>query len=382
MTGKKIRRYDLDWARVMVFGLLILYHVGMFFVEWGWHVKNNELYPWLQWPMAFVNRWRLPILFVISGMGTFYALSFRSWGQFVWERNKRLGIPLIFGMLLIVPPQVYYERLANAQFTGSLIEFFRTVAYSGIYPEGNFSWHHLWFLPYLLVYSVLLAPLFIYLRRNPDNAFLMWMRKKLNNPYSLFLFIIPLYLFEALLEPFFPVTHALVDDWFALTNFFFLFFYGFLLLCCGDVFWTALDKIKKKALGIGILSFAILIFIWQFEDGIIRHFVEAGIAVLNMWMWILVILGYAAKYRNKPSKWLAYANRAVYPFYILHQTITVAIGYYIKDMEWGFLPKFLILTLGTFGACWVLYDLIILRIPLLHPFFGLKKNSYQIKKTQ
>lgn len=380
MTTKKIRRYDLDWARVMVFGLLILYHVGMFFVEWGWHVKNNELYPWLQWPMAFVNRWRLPILFVISGMGTYYALSFRSWKQFVWERNKRLGIPLIFGMLLIVPPQVYYERLSNAQFTGSLIDFLTSVAYSGIYPEGNFSWHHLWFLPYLLVYSVVLAPLFIYLRRNPDNAFLNWIRKNLKNPNSLFLFIIPLYLFEALLEPFFPVTHALVDDWFALINFLFLFFYGFLLLSCGKFFWTALEKIKERALWIGILAFATLVFIWQFEDSILRHFTEAGVAVLNMWAWILVILGYAAKYRNKPSRWLAYANRAVYPFYILHQTITVTIGYYLKDLELGFIPKFIILTLGTFGGCWLLYDLIILRIPLLHPFFGLKKSSYEMKK--
>ena len=61
----KIRRYDLDWLRVIVFGLLIFYHVGMFFVPWGWHIKNNEIYGWLRYPMLFVNQWRLPILFVI-----------------------------------------------------------------------------------------------------------------------------------------------------------------------------------------------------------------------------------------------------------------------------------------------------------------------------
>lgn len=380
MNSKKIRRHDLDWARVMVFGLLILYHVGMFFVEWGWHVKNNEIYTWLQWPMAFVNRWRLPILFVISGMGTYYALSYRSLGQFVSERNKRLGIPLIFGMLLIVPPQVYFERLANGQFDGTLIEFFRTVAYQGIYPEGNFSWHHLWFLPYLLVYSIVLAPLFVYFRRRPHNQFLNWIRKKLQNPNYLFLFIIPLYLIEALMEPFFPVTRALINDWFAFTNYLFLFLCGFLLLSCGDIFWHALDKVKKKALYMGVLAFIILVILWQFDDGIVRHFVEAAVAVLNLWAWILVILGYAAKYRNRPARWLAYANRAVYPFYILHQTITVTLGYYLKDLEWKFMPKFLILTLGTFGGCWLIYDLIILRIPFLHPFFGLKKSTNLMKK--
>ena len=382
MTTKKIRRYDLDWARVMVFGLLIIYHVGMFFVEWGWHVKNNELYTWLQWPMVFVNRWRLPILFVISGMGTYYALSYRGWKQFVWERNKRLGIPLIFGMLLIIPPQVYYERLANGQFTGSLIDFFSTVAYQGVYPEGNISWNHLWFLPYLLVYSVLLAPIFIHWRRHPENRFLNWVKGLLKKPGRLFLFIIPLYLTESLMEPFFPVTHALVGDWFALANFMIFFLYGFILLSAGNIFWIALEKVRKPALVTGIVAFISLLVLWQFEDGILRHFIEAGVAVVNLWAWILVILGYAAAKRNKPTKWLAYANRAVYPFYILHQTITVSIAYYIKDLDWSFLPKFLLLGAGTFLGCWILYDLVILRIRLLHPFFGLKQTSYKINKQE
>jgi len=122
----KIRRHDIDWLRVIVFGLLIFYHVGMFFVSWGWHIKNNITYEWLQWPMRFLNQWRLPILFVISGMGTYYALSKRSIRKFSWERIKRLGIPLIFGMFVIVPPQVYYERLDLGQFVGSYWDFFTT----------------------------------------------------------------------------------------------------------------------------------------------------------------------------------------------------------------------------------------------------------------
>ncbi len=380
MEAKKIRRYDLDWLRVMVFGLLILYHVGMFFVSWGWHVKNEELYPLLEWPMAFINRWRLHILFVISGIGTYYALSFRSGLQFVWERNKRLGIPLLFGMLLIVPPQVYFERLANQQFDGSLLHFFSTVAYTGVYPEGNISWHHLWFLPYLLVYSVLLAPVFLYFRKHPENRFLKMVRSMLRKPWKIYLFVIPLYFVEALVEPFFPVTHALVDDWFTFTNFLILFFYGFLLISAGEVFWATLDKIKQWALGIGIISFTTLVLIWTQEDNIYIHFTEALVAVINFWSWILVIMGFAASYKNKPSKWLAYANRAVYPFYILHQTLTVAIGYYLKDLALPFIPKFLILSLGTFLLCWIIYDLIILRLRWLHPLFGLKKQTYQLPK--
>ena len=63
------RRHDIDALRVIAFGLLILYHVCMFYVlDWGWHVKSTYQAEWLQWPMQFVNQWRMPLLFVISGL--------------------------------------------------------------------------------------------------------------------------------------------------------------------------------------------------------------------------------------------------------------------------------------------------------------------------
>ena len=134
-----MRRHDLDWLRVLVFGLLIFYHVGMFFVPWGFHIKNNVIYEEIKWPMLFLNQWRLPILFVISGMGTYYALSKRTGGRFAGERITRLLIPLVAGMLLVVPPQVYIERLAHGQFSGSYFDFWPSRAFAGIYPEGNLS---------------------------------------------------------------------------------------------------------------------------------------------------------------------------------------------------------------------------------------------------
>ncbi|NAS31341.1 acyltransferase family protein [Flavobacteriaceae bacterium R38] len=368
-----MRRYDLDWLRVLVFGLLIFYHVGMFFVPWGFHIKNNVIYDFIKWPMLFVNQWRLPILFLISGMGTFYALSYRSILKFNIERFKRLIIPLAFGMLFIVPPQVYFERLANNQFTGSYINYYLNDAFNGIYPEGNLSWHHLWFLPYLFVFSVCLSSLFVYLK-NHSNKFISWISKITMKPFGLYIFIIPLYLTEALVEPFFPVTHALINDWFYFTNFLILFFYGFLLISIKEHFWKALNQIKKTALIIGIISFGMQLFIWlQMEDSTLVHFTEALIKVVNLWSWILVILGYGSKYLNKPSRILKYCNRAVYPFYILHQTITIGIAYYLIDLNWSFGLKFTILSIGTFILCWLIYHFLILKIKFLHPLFGLKR---------
>lgn len=372
--NQKIRRYDLDWLRVIVFALLIFYHVGMFFVPWGWHIKNNDISEGMRWPMLFLNQWRLPILFVISGMGTYYALSKRSLWQFNLERFLRLGIPLAFGMLFIVPPQIYFERLATNEFIGSYFSYLTTKAYIGIYPEGNISWHHLWFLPYLFLYSLLLSPILVFLK-NRHTKMIQWLSKQLAKPFGFYIFIIPLYLIETLIEPFFPVTHALIDDWFTFINFMMLFFYGFLLISCGSIFWERIQLFKQKALWIGIVAFIIQTIIWVIgKDSIIIHFSEGMIKVVNLWSWILVLFGYAAKYLNRRSNILAYCNRAVYPFYILHQTITVGIGYYLMRLEWSITLKFIIMVLGTFIISWIIYHFIILKIRFLQPLFGLKKT--------
>ncbi len=376
-----MRRHDLDWLRVFVFALLILYHVGMFFVPWGWHIKNNEISEELIFPMLFVNQWRLPILFVISGMGTYYALGKRSGKQFSTERIIRLFVPLVIGMLLIVPPQVYIERITNTQYSGGYFDFWPAYAFTGIYPEGNMSWHHLWFLPYLLLFSLFLAPVFLYLRKHPANILTKGIKKMLQKPLGIFILIIPLYLTEAFVEPFFPVTHALVGDWFALLYFILLFFYGFLLISAQKEFWQEMEDHRKKYLLCGLVGFSLwLALIMLFNDSIYRHFTEAFLKVFNTWSWILTLFGYASKYLNRPSFILSYANEAVYPFYILHQTITIIIAYFLMDLPWNLFSKFTLLTVGTFLGSWLIYEFGIRRWKIMRPLFGLKLHSQLNRK--
>lgn len=372
----KERRYDLDWLRVFVFGLLILFHVGMFFVPWGWHIKNNQLSDSLQWPMLFINQWRLPILFVISGMGTRFALSFRSHSLFIKERIYRLLIPLIFGMLVIVPPQIFIERIAHGQFSGNYWQYYLSgTAFQGIYPTGNFSWHHLWFLPYLLVFSLAFSPWFISLRNKPQGPLLSWLRRKVAKPFNLYLFIIPLYFTETLLEPFFPSTHALVGDWFNLVNYGLLFLYGYLLISVKEVFWEALPEIKSTALVLGIFCFTLLVVRYTLiEDSTLIHFVEGLVKVTNLWSWILVLFAYSSQYLNRHSQLLAYCNQAVYPFYILHQTIIIVLAYFMMNSPMNNFLKFTLLTLGTFLGSALIYEFLIRRMRWLWPLFGLKSR--------
>jgi glucans biosynthesis protein C len=368
---KTERRYDIDWIRVLAFDILILYHVGMFFVPWGWHIKNNEIVEWMRWPMLFVNQWRIPILFVVSGMGTRFVLYNKTGKQYIRERLSRLLIPLIAGILLVIPPQVYIERLAEGQFSGSFIEFYPHF-FNGVYPAGNFSWHHLWFLPYLLLMSILATPIFLNLRKG-ENKMLKWLHKKLDkSAFNLYLFAVPLFVVELFLEPFFPITHALLGDWYALASYSLLFIIGFVLISLGNSFWVGLNRIKAYTLITGIISFPLLLWLWlNYEVNIFIPIVKT----INMWSWILTIFAFAAKFLNRDSKLIRYRNRAVYPFYILHQTITVICGFFLMNLNMHYVLKMLIMIVATFGISLFIYAFAILKIPILMPLFGVKSNK-------
>jgi hypothetical protein len=151
------REHGLDWLRVMAFTLLIGYHSGMHFVPWPWTIKNPETTHWITWPMLFLNHWRLPLLFFISGAGTWFNLQRRGPGQFARERVVRLLLPFCVAVLLVAPPQTYLVlKLAGRHFA-SYFAFWSTLFSSVPYPidpKGALHWHHLWFLPYLFVFSL------------------------------------------------------------------------------------------------------------------------------------------------------------------------------------------------------------------------------------
>lgn len=373
-----MRRYDLDFLRVGAFTILILYHVGMFFVPWHYHLKNNIIYsgPELEYPMLFVNQWRLSLLFVISGMGTWFAFSKRNGKEFVKERFIRLFIPLIFGMIFIVPPQIYFERLDQGLIFNNYFDFWPIPALTSPYPKGGgISWHHLWFILYLFIFSVLLSPLFGYLYRKKDS----WLIRKTDRVCSkwigLYAFIIPLFFWQYYLAPLFPQTNSLYNDWYNLVNYCTLFFFGFLLLTVKETFWKTIVNNKYIYFICGIIGFSFIVIFKEISFEIPgKKILFAFIKVFNMWSWILTLTGFAAAYFNKPGKSLSYANEAVYPFYILHQTVIIVLGYYLKHLEWGFFTKFTLMSIGTFAITWLIYEFGIRRYNIIRPLFGMKKK--------
>lgn len=375
-----MRRYDLDNLRVLLFLLLIVYHVGMFFCPWSFHFKNNETVGWLVYPMLFLNQWRLPLLFVISGMGTAFALRKRSMREFVKERNRRLLLPFLFGMFFIVPPQVYLERIVKSQFTGSYIAYLSDSAFTGAYPEGNLSWHHLWFILYLLIFSMVLAPLFIYLRNRPNARFMKRLRKLMTSPIGIVAIAAPLLLTEFLLKPYFPSTHGLMNDYYNLIHYSLFYLSGFVLILLGDEIKEKISSTRKQSLLLGSITFISLLLFFQIPETVssapmnsLRSILIPVVTVLNIWCWILVCLGYASACLNKNTGLTTYANESVYPLYILHQTVMLVIGFLIYDLSWNVYLKIGVMIAGTFGVSLFFYEFGIRRFGLLRPLFGLKR---------
>jgi len=371
------RRYDIDWIRVIVFDILIFWHIALFFVSWhglaSWDlpIKNNVQVNWLALPMLFIRQWRLPILFVVSGIGSRFALSTKSGAKYTKERMIRLFIPLLAGVFIVVPPQIYVERLSQGTTYLSFLEFYLTI-FKGIYPEGNFSWQHLWFLPYLLIMSVTALPLFMYIRK-PGNSLISLLTRLLDkSPLFLYIFAIPLIFVELTLASRFPLTMALKDDWYAFSFYFICFVAGYIMASLGTSLWKALPAIRHFSLFTGILSSTIVL--WMMSKGENPLWLQFLIP-LNTWSWIMTIFAYGSKYLNKKNRILTYRNTAVYPFYILHFTIIILLGYFLMDHPIHYAWKMIIMLIATYGFSLLLYEYIIRRIRLLRPLFGLKTKK-------
>jgi fucose 4-O-acetylase-like acetyltransferase len=116
MTSSSERRYDLDWLRVLGVLLLIPFHVALIFVLQPYtimYIRDVVNSPALSVTTGFIHMWHMPMLFMISGSATYFALGFRSAGQYIRERFLRLFIPLIFGLVTYVPFTIYIQHSNN-----------------------------------------------------------------------------------------------------------------------------------------------------------------------------------------------------------------------------------------------------------------------------
>ncbi|MFC4349114.1 acyltransferase family protein [Kordiimonas lipolytica] len=370
------RRHDLDWLRVIAFGLLIFYHVGMYYVTWGWHVKSPYESDFLEPAMMLLNPWRLSLLFVISGIAVRFAADKASAGSFAWSRLKRLTVPFFFGAFVIVAPQTYFELLRVGAIEPGYWDF-----YTG-YVDLDQRWqvftptyNHLWYVLYVLIYTLLVIPLLPLMRGLKAGVRL---QQLMQTPLVLVVPALLFVLYRFTTDVTWPETHDIRGDWGAHIRYFSYFVVG-LLVAKSDAFWTGIAHQWKLSLGLAVVGGATLSLVWANwdmldVDGVFMQLARAA-RIFYIWWVICALFGAAQRYLNHPSQTLSYLTEAVFPYYILHQTVIIVIGVAVAPYLLGAVPEFLLVTFGTIGACMLLHEYVIRRVGLLRPLFGLKPKA-------
>jgi peptidoglycan/LPS O-acetylase OafA/YrhL len=379
------RRHDLDWIRVGAFFLLILYHVGMFYVPWDWHVKSPHPVEALEPVMMLTNPWRLTLLFLVSGAATRFMADKTTVGKLTGARVARLLPPLLFAMVVIVPPQSYYqvvEYIAAHPGTSLSVDHFwvRYITASGHWCSADGclitpTYNHMWFVAYLFLYTLALAALLLVWRRLGHH--LQAGAERVFKGVGLLAWpILFLGLLRGTLYVRYGETHALVGDHYVHAVSFSAFLLGF-GLAKSEALRERLIAARWPALALAVAAYAAwAAYAWIYRSDtpipppglkLVMRFVYAT----DTWCAIAAVLGFGAKHLNRGGPALRYLTMGVFPFYLVHQTLIVVMAHHLAKLN---LPQPLeaaILIVLTFAGCFATYE-IVRRIPGVRILFGLK----------
>lgn len=372
------RHYGMDWLRIGAFGLLILYHIGMFFVPWPWHVKTAQPLDWAELPMLATNAWRLPLLFLVSGFATAAVLGKSpGMGAFLGNRTARLLVPTLFAAIVIIPPQPWVELIAQHGYRHGFAHFwandyFRFGMLDGIVLP---TWQHLWFVVYLWAYTLVLAAILVLTPARARSSFARFADDLPSGPGLLLVPLAWLAVHMAVSWPGAEPTHALVDDWSAHRMYFPAFAFGFFLADAPGT-WAAVRRWWKAAAVLAILAYAaIAAILASWITGTLAptelRLPFAAARLVMGWAAIVALIGLADRYWNRDHPLRGTLTEAVFPFYIIHQTIIVLAGWWLLRFALPPAAEFAILVPVTALGCWLFY-LGGRRVGWLRPLIGLR----------
>jgi peptidoglycan/LPS O-acetylase OafA/YrhL len=382
-TETPARLYYLDWIRALAMLSIFLFHCDRIFDFDGWHINNDVTNLASTIHIQFFNQWMMPLFFIVSGAAVYFSLRNRTAGGFLKERSLRILIPwVIIGIFVIAPPQVYLDRVFHGEFTGTFFQWYPHY-FEGLQGfGGNFAFHgqHLWYLMDLFIFSLITLPLFLPGRKT-DKSLISRLATKFEKPWAVFLFFIPLAI-AAILSDVIGLGFTRVMGSWDMLSYLLFFILGYLIISNTRI----QDVVKSYAIVALIAAVVLSVLVLYIQMGVeIPHVfsIWAGFLTLRAllaWCWIIAILGLGSRFLNFNNRFLGYASEAVLPFYILHQTIIIIIGFYVVQWSLSAAPKYFIIVIFSFIAIILIYDLLVRRINVLRFLFGMRlKKKTKVK---
>ena len=358
---------ELDWLRVILIFAVFIHHVCMPFNGDNWHIMNTESSKLLDDVMVYFEQFRLPTLFFISGVGAVILLSKISVKKFASDKLLRLLIPLIVGVLFVVPPQSYIENISQYE---SFWQAYPSLAL-------NLSTNHLWFIEYLIVFSLLAIPLNTFLNTKASTKVFKYIIKLTKFKGGLFLFVSLLIVIKISFSLFFPSDDNKIENLSSSSYYLFFFITGMIFVANKEL-WQRVCEHRLYHLIILLIS-TVIFYGYYYSPDLsdylslnVRWSIWWLVCCFVSWSALLTILGYAQFYLNKTPQWLRLSNELIYPFYIFHQTVIVVIGFYVINWQTSILIKIIsLLFLSLITTCGICL-FIIKPFNLFRFLFGLK----------
>lgn len=386
-SASGVRRHELDWLRTTaVFGL-IPFHTGIIFTTGSYdYVKNTQPSAVIDALTAFVSLWGIPLLFLVSGGASRYALSARGVARYLNERVMRLLIPFAFGMLLIVPLQIYIGLLSAPTPPPSLPAFYLGFlltllgVLTGHFPPGPEWIGHLWFIPPLMVFSALAVPFARLLRTPRGQRAFGWLASTQSGMVALVVFGAPLATVQLITQlgaALFPnIATSFATSTTGIVGYLIFFLAGYVIYL-DERLLVVMRRHAWPALMLGALGWLMIAFVaphWYPDNApvLMASAVARGYCA---WWWVVGILGLALRYLQFTTPAVEYLSRAAYPVYMIHMPILSFIALWIVRLDMNLWLKFGAITILALAASLAIYDLLIRRVGVLRLLFGLRSSE-------
>lgn len=374
---KEQRYSELDWLRVFLILAVFIHHVFMPFNGDGWHVMNKESSKLLDDIMVYFEQLRIQTLFFIAGAGSLLLLKKANAKTFITSKFHRLFVPLIIGMVLIVPPQNYFENIKDYT---SLIDAYQHLLLS-------FESNHLWFIEFLIVFMLLAVPFSAVLNHRVGIRFIDRLERLAYSKHGLFSFVLVVLLLRCGLKLIMPSQDHSIEN-ISVSLFLLLFFVAGMCFMSSQKIWQALAD--NRSINLKWFIFSSVLFYGYYFSPDISEYVSLDmrwqlwwlVCTLVSWSGLLVLVGYASVLCKQTPNWLRTANELIYPFYILHQTVIVSFAFYIVQWDAGIATKSLSLLFSSFIACSLLCYFVVKPIGVFRYLFGLKSKEAAYNKSR
>jgi glucan biosynthesis protein C len=340
------RRLDIDALRIGACLTQFVYHTGKVFdTDPIYHVKNDVLSSTVTAVTTFTHLWRMPLFFVLAGWAAATVLRHRDAATFRRGRARRLAPPLLFGIVVLCPPIKYVERLGGIDnrpsghypgepFALGFLEFLPRFFFN----IRDFSWSHMWFLAYLLLFSLLLAPLLHRIVTGRDRLD--------SGRWLAYAPLLPLVLLETTLRPAWGSFPNLYADWASLAVYLTYFLAGALLAREARA-----DTLASECRGLGLLGLAALGGLAAVDSPVLRH---AATAVAG-WGSVGFLVGASRRWWHYDGPSIRYLSEATLPLYVLHHTPSVLLAFVIVGLPLALPGKLALLLLSSVLATFGLY---------------------------